>query len=257
MRARDLLPLAIVLPLAGFVAAQGLGGRTRAAAAPDAAASGSAAPRVGAGDETERAVSPPPSAREEADRVAARRRLVEASASRSYLPLVLQAPEGMLTRWPTERQVTVWVAPSSRLAGWHPRMVAAAREAFDTWRGIAPVEFRFVADSQAARVVVTWLDRFSESGRRVGHARRFFDQDGWIVSAEVALAVHDTEGRPLTPELIRAAALHEVGHVLGLPHSDATTDIMYPSHVGSITRLSLRDEATGQALYAIEPGVVR
>jgi len=142
-------------------------------------------------------------------------------------------------------------------------MVAAAREAFDDWRGVVPVDFSFVADSQDAQVIVTWRDRFDRepaagagAGGLVGHARRHYTAAGWIAAAEVALAVHAVDGSPLDPILIRAAALHEVGHVLGLPHSDAPDDIMAPSHAGSIMRLSARDERTARGLYGMGPGSI-
>lgn len=190
----------------------------------------------------------------------ARRNALEASAESGYLTQLLHEGERMITRWPEQTVVRVWVSPTSSMRGWHPRMVAAAREAFDDWRAVAPVEFRFVADSQDAQVIVTWRDRFEPDRRGeglVGHARRFYTADGWITSAEVSLAVHSMTGTPLEPDLIRAAALHEVGHVLGLPHSDRPEDIMAPSHSGLVTRISLRDARTARALYGFSPGSIR
>lgn len=190
----------------------------------------------------------------------ARRAAIEATSESGYLPQLLSEGERMITRWPERATVRVWVSPTSSMRGWHPRMVAAAREAFDDWRAVAPVEFRFVADSQDAQVIVTWRDRFEPDGQGsglVGHARRFYTADGWITSAEVALAVHSMVGTPLEPALIRAAALHEVGHVLGLPHSDNPEDIMAPSHSGLVTRISLRDARTARSLYGFPPGPLR
>lgn len=254
MARRDLLPLVLAGGLVTFVAVQATsGGASREVAA----SSSPAPPAVSSPSSPDDSIRPradlSPAARE------ARRRALDAAAATTYLARIRSEGQPIVTRWPTGAPVRVWVAPTSSLRGWHPRMVAAAREAFDDWRGVVPVDFRFVADSQEAQVIVGWRDRFDGDGRSgglVGHARRHFDAGGWIVRAEVALAVHAVDGTPLEPALIRAAALHEVGHVLGLPHSDADDDIMAPSHAGAITRLSPRDVRTAQALYAMEAGPI-
>jgi len=55
---------------------------------------------------------------------------------------------------------------------------------------------------------------------------------------------------------LRAAAMHEMGHGLGLMHSDAKGDIMFPqmSPDPSGAHLSARDIATVDALYALPNG---
>jgi hypothetical protein len=240
----EFVPVLLVGGLATFVAVQAFGGTRVTAAAESPAAVVATGEEEPAADSLE---------------LVRRRRALDALAAHTYLPRLLTDGERILTRWPTDAPVRVWVSPTSSLRGWHPRMVASAREAFDDWRGVVPVDFRFVEDSASAQVIVTWRDSFesdSRGGGLVGHARRHYVTSGWITAAEVSLAVHAVDGSPLSPELIRAAALHEVGHVLGLPHSDAPDDIMAPSHSGVVTRLSRRDEATAAALYAMEPGGV-
>ncbi len=250
MRARDILPLAIIAPLALFVAALVIEAPARLPPVPP----GDRGATLPGGGTTQGAFALPASdaAAVRAD-ATARRAALEATRSDAYLAMLIDEGERVLTRWPDAEPVAVWVAPRSSLRGWHPRMVAAAREAFDRWRGVAGVQFRFVEDSANAAVIVNWRDRFAE-GRTVGHARRHFDGGGWIRKAEVELAIHGPDEQVLSPELVRAAALHEVGHVLGLPHSDQPDDIMAPAHAGSIIHLSLRDESTAGLLYGMRPG---
>ncbi|HLV26474.1 MAG TPA: matrixin family metalloprotease, partial [Gemmatimonadales bacterium] len=264
-------PMALVGGLAAFVAFQASGATGSAVAREHSAAShedggamadsGSSRFASGAGSGSGSLdLKPGTPASTDAESEAARRErraALEALAPDTYLPRIIADGEHVITRWQTATPVRVWVSPASTLRGWHPRMVAAAREAFDDWRAAVPVEFRFVDDSAGAQVIVTWRDSFqadSRDGGLVGHARRHYTPDGWVAAAEVSLAVHAVDGSALSPELIRAAALHEAGHVIGLPHSDQPEDIMAPSHSGVVSRLSARDIRTARELYRMLPG---
>jgi predicted Zn-dependent protease len=115
------------------------------------------------------------------------------------------------------------------------------------------VSFTFVVDSASADVHVTWVDHFEEqiSGKTMW-AR---DENWWIVDANIALALHHNHGSALDTSAIRAIALHEIGHLLGLDHSVDTTNIM-TARV-RVRDLSDADKATMRLIYALPPGSVR
>jgi hypothetical protein len=71
---------------------------------------------------------------------------------------------------------------------------------------------------------------------------------------EMVLTTHDSGAnpRPLDADMVALTAAHEMGHALGLPHSDEERDLMYPTNTAP--RMSTRDYRAMEALYALENG---
>jgi len=115
------------------------------------------------------------------------------------------------------------------------------------------VKFEFVADSASAEVHVDWTDHFDTpiSGKTLwAH-----DDAWWIVDANIQLAVHHHTGETLDSTSIRAIAMHEVGHLLGMDHTTDTTSIMAPKV--RVRELSAADKATAQLLYQLPAGRIQ
>ena len=58
----------------------------------------------------------------------------------------------------------------------------------------------------------------------------------------------------ISPEQVLLTAAHEMGHALGLPHSDSERDVMYPTNTAR--SLSTRDFRTLGALYRLPNGAL-
>jgi predicted Zn-dependent protease len=184
-----------------------------------------------------------------------KRRLKQAEPG-TYIGEVLLTRDSALSRWHEhlDRPLRVWIQPNSGIEDWDPNFVQQVRAAFTTWSATGiPVRFRFVSDSAHADAHVRFIDHFSEP---ISGKTRWARDDGWwIVDADVTLAVHHDGGEVLDPSAVRAIALHEVGHLLGLDHTSDIANIMTPRV--RVRELSNADRSTMKLLYTLPPGPVR
>jgi len=223
-----------------------------AARATTAVAATSAAPAGDVNVTTARSADPPP-VRDLSD---IRSRI--AGATGTYMADMLADLGGQLVRWPDRRQqgLRVWVQSSSAVHDWDLRYTQMARDAFAEWSDGLPARLDFVLDSATSDVRIVWIDRFPPSaGLRVGSTARTNDQNGWIVAAEIAVAVHDSTGRTIQPSNLAGIVRHEAGHALGLGHSKDPNTKMYPMEV--VHEIAPADRATLRLLYQLPPGPVR
>lgn len=209
---------------------------------------------VASGGSVERAFSPRAAERER-EKAEVRRRLSE-SSNGTYIGEMLAERDSALARWPDRhgKPLRVWIQPTSTIADWHDAYAEGVRQAVRTWDSLdLPVHFAFTSDSVHADVHVTFIDRFQEpiSGR----TRWARDDDWWITDADIVLAVHHHNGGSLDDDAMRAMALHELGHLLGLDHTEDPTSIMAPRV--RVRELSSADRATVHLLYTLPPGGVR
>ncbi len=184
------------------------------------------------------------------------RRRIAQNEPGTYIGEILAERDSNIARWPdrTSHPLRVWVQTPRSAPDWNPAFIGRVRDAFTTWESAgAPVPFTFVMDSSDADVHVTWVDHFDEqiSGKTMW-AR---DENWWIVEANIAIALHHNHGEALDAPAVRAIALHEVGHLLGLDHCADTANIM-TARV-RVRELSSADKATMRLIYAIPPGSVR
>ncbi|HZF67401.1 MAG TPA: matrixin family metalloprotease [Gemmatirosa sp.] len=184
------------------------------------------------------------------------RRVLQMGEPGTYVGELLLGRDSALTRWPdrVERPLIVWIATADGRANWQDEHARQVRTAFEAWQrtGI-PVRFAFVADSARADIHVGWVDRFAEpiSGKTVWTR----DDAWWIVDANITLALHHRDGAPLDTAQVRAIALHEIGHLIGLDHTTDATNIMAPKV--RVRELSLADQSTARLLYSVPAGRIK
>jgi len=132
----------------------------------------------------------------------------------------------------------------------------AVRRAFDTWAAYVPIEFREVGLDEDPHVRISWIPLDDRPGGEPGVIAysafppqltgqssplpfKFIDQFNWHIDGRAD--AHDIE----------TTALHEIGHLLGLAHSEDPQAVMYFSAgAGQLKRALSQDDREGiRGLY--------
>jgi hypothetical protein len=166
----------------------------------------------------------------------------------AYVGSLENEPEAALLRWRigTEVQRTLWVhfmsPPPERSDFWDETV-----RAMQAWNAIGgvPVAFQPTLHAQSADVEFRWIRRFDT--HQAGTTDWETDGEGWLSSAVVTLATQHEGGTPMSDEFLLLVALHELGHVIGLPHSDDPSDVMHPGNRNMA--LSDRDIRSARQMY--------
>jgi predicted Zn-dependent protease len=115
--------------------------------------------------------------------------------------------------------------------------------------------FPILVDTRGDRnphFAISWKGTLS--GMQIGVARTQWSPETGltVVSIELAMRNPYDPTRMNEPRQVRLTAAHEMGHALGLGHSDSERDVMYPTNTASA--VSARDRRTMEALYEMTDG---
>ena len=172
----------------------------------------------------------------------------------TYIDRCLADRDSTIERWPDHvaQPLRVWIDSSGMVSGARGGFPAAVRAAFGDWAATGiPVRFAFVASPRNANVRVHWTEHLD---RKTGSTTWRTDRHGWLTDGDITLAMHMSTGMALNSKEMHAIALHEVGHALGLSHSDDPRDIM--AALVRVDQLSPADRATIELLYSLPAGRV-
>jgi predicted Zn-dependent protease len=179
---------------------------------------------------------------------------IMSGARGTYIDQLLADRDSTIERWPdrVSEPLAVWIDSSSTLDGAQVGFPAAVRGAFNEWAATGiPLRFVYVSSPRDAAVRIRWTDHLNH---KTGSTTWRTDRDGWLVSGDITLATHISDGHELDAHGMRAIALHEVGHALGLSHSADPLDIMAP--LVRVDGLSGADRGTVRLLYTVPAGHV-
>jgi hypothetical protein len=193
---------------------------------------------------------PPPPPK---DYAAIERAINESRDPVTYIDDILRNRGGNIARWVDRSNdpITVWVQPRSTVQDFWPEYRNLARDAFYAWSAAGlPLRFLFIEDSAAAEVRVKWVHNFVDAA--AGKTFWARDVNWWILGADIELALHSQSGEAYDREAVRAIALHEVGHLIGLDHP-ATAESIMAARVKTLV-ISPMDLRTANLIYRLPPG---
>lgn len=172
----------------------------------------------------------------------------------TYISRILSERDSTFERWTAhvDAPLRVWIDSGFAIGGQRGVFPSVVRGAFTEWSetGI-PIRFTFVTNSRDADIRVKWTDHLEH---KTGSTTWRTDRVGWLTESEITLATHISSGQELDARGMRAIALHEIGHALGLPHSIDAHDIMAP--LVRVDDLSDTDRNTIKVLYSFGAGHV-
>ena len=136
----------------------------------------------------------------------------------------------------------------------------AVRTAFGTWASVTPMSFAEVASNQNPDILIDWRGASDPDYNMVGsvHAHADYPPGCDFVTTQLPKPVHfdDSEttwsiGAAVNAIDVESVALHEIGHILGLQHTDVRGAVMFPTITSNFTLRALQpDDVAGiQQLY--------
>lgn len=173
----------------------------------------------------------------------------------TYIDNILRARGNNIARWVDRRAnpILVWIDKKPAVQDWWPDFPNIARDALYVWSSAGiPVRFLFTDDSATAEVRVLWKHNFGDGAAGKTYWAR--DVNWWIVGADMEIGLHSASGEVYDKQAVRAIVVHEVGHLIGLDHSNDPADIMSP-RIETLV-LSPTDLRTANLVYRLPPGPV-
>jgi predicted Zn-dependent protease len=165
-----------------------------------------------------------------------------------------------ILRWPKDtRTIRVWIPEPEHLSPASAKdFQRAAARGVQVWHN-HPFPLTISTRSQAEDPDVTFEWVLHLGGNRLGVTRREWSKEGENIRMKIpvlSLVTHHPADPSIemSPDQILLVAAHEMGHALGLPHSDSERDLMYPQNTA--WRPTARDYRTMEAVYRITNGVL-
>jgi hypothetical protein len=154
--------------------------------------------------------------------------------------------EQALLRWPPGTLVTWSVDASALPPGVTPALAfSAASFAAAQWAGVCGAALAYVADPAAARIAISYA-AIDPTGRILG-----LTEEPEPGVAQVRMRLNN--GVYWDPHELTQVNAHEMGHALGVGHSDPTAAVMFSVYQPQFSALQPWDIAEAQAQYGL-PG---
>ena len=114
--------------------------------------------------------------------------------------------------------------------------VKIVNSAFSEWeKNLNDIQFKKLKNNKDADIEIKLKNE--DTGHKGGEAVIYFDRKGFIDNVEISVS-KISNGLKLNKSIIELITKHEIGHSLGLGHSQFPNTLMYPVVDEAITALS-------------------
>ena len=162
--------------------------------------------------------------------------------------------------WPTPQLTFAFEDGTNDIAG--AAEFQAVRSAFATWAAAVPLTFSEVGAGQGPDVAIDWRPANDPDHSMVGGvlAHADFPPGCGVVTNSLPKPVHFDDSEHLWANGavpggfdVETVALHELGHILGLQHSDVAGSVMFASVADNFTKRALTADDLAGSVSSTRP----
>lgn len=130
-------------------------------------------------------------------------------------------------KWENPKNIKTYIQPA------HAR-TTMMKHAFAEWSKLTKnkVVFYYVNNPKLAQIQVTFVEKITEQGghtdKSIGLTKGIYLVSGKMTHATIWIATKTQEGKTLSDDEVYTVMLHEIGHAIGLEHSNDPKSVMYP-----------------------------